>query len=77
MRARFVETKHARARLRLVSARVCTDLYEKLFDDSLLPYEDKSQISYRSEFSLRRYLQNNTEICLILNFLCILHIFKM
>ena len=45
MRARFVETKHARARLRLVSARVCTDLYEKLFDDSLLPYEDKSQIS--------------------------------
>ena len=45
MRARFVATKRARARLGLVSACVCTDLYEKLFDDSLQPYEDKSQIS--------------------------------
>ena len=42
---RFIATKRAHVRLRLVSARVCTDLYEKLFDDSLLPYEDKSQIS--------------------------------
>ena len=33
------------------------------------------KISWRSELSLRRYLQNNTGVCLILNFQCILHIF--
>ena len=31
---------------------------------------------WRSEFSLSRYLQNNIGICLIHNFQCILHIFK-
>ena len=36
---------HAHTRGVNVCAPVCTDLYEKLFDDSLLPYKDKSQIS--------------------------------
>ena len=43
--ARFIATKRAHVRLRLVCAQMCTDLYEKSFDDSLLPYEYKSQIS--------------------------------
>ena len=33
------------ARLRTVRAHVCTDLYESFFDNSLLSYEYKSQIS--------------------------------
>ena len=45
MRARFVATNRARARLRLMCAHFCTDLYENSFDDSLLSYEYKSQIS--------------------------------
>ena len=36
--------KRAHARLQIVCARVCMDLYEKSFDDSLLSYEYKSQI---------------------------------
>ena len=35
--ARFVAMKRARTHLRLVYAHLCTDLYEKSFDDSLLP----------------------------------------
>ena len=38
VRARFIVTKHAPIRLRLVRAHVFTDLYEKLVDDSLLSY---------------------------------------
>ena len=34
---------HTHARLRLVCARVCTDLYEKSFDNSQLSYKYKSQ----------------------------------
>ena len=46
VRARvFVATKRASARLRLVCPGVCTDLYEKSFDDSLLSYEYSSNIS--------------------------------
>ena len=29
-----------------------------------------------NELSLWRYLKNNNDVCLIINFLCILHIFK-
>ena len=45
VRARFVATKRACARLRLLCAGMCTDCYEKSFDNSLLSYEMKSQIS--------------------------------
>ena len=45
VRARFIATKRAHVCLRLVCAHLSTDLNEKLFDDSLLPYEYKSQIS--------------------------------
>ena len=74
-RARFIATKRARSCLCLVCAHVCTNLYEKSFDNSLLSCEYKSQISLRSELSLRRYSQNNTVNCLILNFQCIMHFF--
>ena len=43
--ARFAVTKRAHTHLRLLCAGVCTDLYEKSFDNSLLSYEYKSQIS--------------------------------
>ena len=46
------------ARLRLVCPRVCTDLYKKLVGSSLLFYELEFQVSWRSELSLQRYLQN-------------------
>ena len=53
---------HLFTRLRLVvCARVCTDLYDKKFGSSLQSYVLKFQISLRSERSLRRYLQNNTD----------------
>ena len=71
----FVATKRASARLRLVCPLVCTDLYEKSFDNSLLSYKYKSQISLISELSLRRYLQNNTDYFSNLNFQCISTIF--
>ena len=58
--ARLVTTKWVRARLRLVYACVCTDLYEKFVGSSLLSYKLKFQILLRSELSLRRYLQNHT-----------------
>ena len=45
MRARFVSTKRKRAHLRLLCVRVCTNLYEKSFDNSLLSYEHRSKIS--------------------------------
>ena len=46
LRARIsVATNRASARLRLVCPLVYTDLYEKSFDNSLLSYEFKSQIS--------------------------------
>ena len=38
-RARFVATNSARASLCLVCMRMCTDLYEKSFDYSLLSYK--------------------------------------
>ena len=44
-RLRFVDTKRARAHLRLLCVRVCTNLYEKSFDNSLLSYEHRSKIS--------------------------------
>ena len=44
---------------------VCKDLYETLFGGSSLPFELKFQISWKSDLLLRRYLQNNTDICLI------------
>ena len=74
-RARFFATKQSSARFCLVCARVCTDLYEKSLDNSLLSYWYKSQVSLRSDLSLRRYLQNNTDVYLILIFLCFVNIF--
>ena len=44
-RARFAAMKRARASFCLVYTRLCTDLYEKFYDISLLSYEFKSQIS--------------------------------
>ena len=73
-RTHFIASKRTRSHLRLLCARVCTDLYEKSFDNSLLSYEYKSKISLRSELVLRRYLQNNTDVWLILNFLCFFNI---
>ena len=46
--------------------------FQNFFNRPLLLYELKFQIS---ELWLRRYLQNNADICLVLNFLCILHVF--
>ena len=60
-------------RLQLVCAHLCTDLHEIVFGGQLLSCEHKHKISLWSEISLRRYLQNNTDV--ILNFQCILHIF--
>ena len=63
------------AHWRLVRAHLCTNLHEifhlSLQDSDWPPHK----ISWRSKLSLRRYLQNNTGVCLILNFQCILHIF--
>ena len=42
--ARFVAKKGMHARLRLLYARVCTDLYKKCFDNPLLSFEYKSKI---------------------------------
>ena len=56
------------ARLCLVRAHLCTDLHKiwnlSLHHSNWPPYK----ISWRSELSLRRYLQNNTGVCLILIF---------
>ena len=61
--------------LQLLCAHLCTDLH-KIWNlssqDSIWP---PHKYSWRCELSLRRYLQNNTGDCLILNFQCILHIF--
>ena len=57
-----------------VCARMCTDLYQKIFGGSLLCWELKSQVSLRSDLPLRRYLQN-----LVLRFcwpLLYMHILK-
>ena len=45
-----------------------------VFGRSLLSYEIEFQIN--SEYLLRRYLPNNTDVCLILNFLCIFFTFS-
>ena len=58
---------------RVVHAHGCTDLYQTFCGSSLVSYELKFQISWRSKLWLRRYLQNNTGVYWIL---CILHIFK-
>ena len=72
---RTLTIKRAHARLKLVHAHLCTNLHKILnlsSQDSIWP---PHKISWRSELSLRRYLQNNTGVCLILNFQCILPIF--
>ena len=51
-----------RARLRFVRECACTDLYQNFFECSFISYELKFQILLRSEHSLRRYLQNSTDI---------------
>ena len=58
-----------------VHAHLFTNLYiiwNSISKDSIWP---PHKISWRSKLSLRRYLQNNTGVCLILNFQFILHIF--
>ena len=49
-------TKCARTGLRLVCARLCTDLYETYCGSLLVSYELKFQISWRSKLWLRRYI---------------------
>ena len=58
----------------LLQVHLCTDLHEiwnLRSQDSIWP---PCKISRRSKLWLWRYLQNNTGVCLILNFQCILHI---
>ena len=64
----------ANARVYDSCACICTRIFMKfetlvfkIISDHWPPYK----ISWRSEFSLRRYLQNNIGVCLILNFQCI------
>ena len=49
-------------------------IQEILCGGELLSSELRFQISWRFELWLRRYLQNITGICLIINFQCIFHI---
>ena len=58
--------RHSRARAQkcVMPARVCKDLYEIFYGSSLVSYKLKFQISWRSELWLRRYLQNNNDVCL-------------
>ena len=55
----------ARARILLLCARACTDLYENFFHSHWLSNEHKFQISWRSEVSLRRYLTFGNHVCCI------------
>ena len=66
VRAHFVARTfyHAHVRKRVVHRCVCTDLYKTFCGSSLVSYELKFQISWRSELWLRRYLQNNNDVCL-------------
>ena len=68
--------KCAYACLQLMHTNLCQNLHEIWIlssqDSKSLPHK----ISWRSELSLQRYLQNNTGICIIFNFQCILQIFK-
>ena len=53
-----------------------SDLFEIFYSIQLLSCELNFKISKWSRLLLRRYLQNNTDVCLILNFQCNLHNFK-
>ena len=78
---RFIATKCTLARLRLVCARVCTDLYIKFFVIPLLSYE-LNYLNYLMNLSFKfhnnpsfRYGDISKTILLkIINFQCILHI---
>ena len=61
--------------IQLMQAHLCTDPHDIGNLSSQDSYWPPHKISWRSELLLRRYLQNNTGVCLILNLQCILHIF--
>ena len=62
-------------RLCLVRAHFCTDLHKIWNLSSQHSNWPLYKILWRSELSLVRYSKNNTGLCLLLNFQCILHIF--
>ena len=63
------------ARLWLARANLSTNFHEISNLSSQNSNWPPHKISWRSELLLRRYWQNNSGVCLILNFQCILHIF--
>ena len=64
-------TTCAHACLQLVRSHLFTDLPEIPNLSSQDSIWQPHKISWRSELFLRRYLQNNTDVCLILNIQCI------
>ena len=59
---KLIAIKHARTRLQLNCAHLCTNLYEIW---NIIPQDSNwppHKISWRSELLLRRYLQNNTGV---------------
>ena len=64
---------NARNRDKTCTRTLTTPIWNWSLQDNFWP---PYKISWRSELSLRRYLQNNTGVCLILNFQSILNISK-